>query len=199
MSVKPPGNGEECGSAPPVGSSRELMDLLRNLLWLWVIIVTIFAWIVISLIFVFINKCISRAGKHRSTQNLTAKSNQDPERSVDPLTPSLPPRTQFLTAGARSYESLAEDERHDCSDYEEYVPDDAQDLQVLQDPQDLQVLRDYEQDKQSDYVMVEDEDEPLPLHPRCQDADPEEEEEEDYDDIGGEDEHKGDEDYDDVG
>ncbi|XP_056295054.1 uncharacterized protein LOC130209432 isoform X2 [Pseudoliparis swirei] len=228
------------------------MDLLRNLLWLWVIIVTIFAWIVISLIFVFINKCISRAGKHRSTQNLTAKSNQDPERSVDPLTPSLPPRTQFLTAGktrctqrlpqggrrscscsasvnlsgspqtdvvelmngrddkrclntravvsgARSYESLAEDERHDCSDYEEYVPDDAQDLQVLQDPQDLQVLRDYEQDKQSDYVMVEDEDEPLPLHPRCQDADPEEEEEEDYDDIGGEDEHKGDEDYDDVG
>ncbi|XP_056295057.1 uncharacterized protein LOC130209432 isoform X5 [Pseudoliparis swirei] len=74
MSVKPPGNGEECGSAPPVGSSRELMDLLRNLLWLWVIIVTIFAWIVISLIFVFINKCISRAGKHRSTQNLTANS-----------------------------------------------------------------------------------------------------------------------------
>lgn len=49
--------------APPVGSSRELMDLLRNLLWLWVIIVTIFAWIVISLIFVFINKCISRAGR----------------------------------------------------------------------------------------------------------------------------------------
>ncbi|XP_034406497.1 uncharacterized protein LOC117742935 isoform X1 [Cyclopterus lumpus] len=192
----------------PLFTKRAPMDLLRNFLWLWVIIVTIFAWIVISLIFIFINKCISRAGKHRITQfprtssDFTAKSNPYQERTFEAETPPLPPRHQFLTAEAQSYENLAEeyvqnfsdykqsipnyvqdvpdyeqsipDYVQDVPDYEQSIPDYVQDVPDYEQsiPDYVQDVPDYEQDKQSDYVMVEDEDEPLPLPPRYQDADP---------------------------
>ncbi|KAL7389559.1 hypothetical protein ABVT39_006239 [Epinephelus coioides] len=120
------------------------MDLLHTYKWLWVIIAIIFASGVISLIFIFINKCISRQGKHRITQlhrssNLTVMSNNYQERTLKDFTPALPPRTQFLTE-AQSYENLAED-------YEECTPEYEQDKGDCE-----QSTPDYEQDK-GDYVQ----------------------------------------------
>ncbi|XP_035864781.1 uncharacterized protein LOC116056118 isoform X3 [Sander lucioperca] len=179
------------------------MDYLRKYLWLWVIIAVIFACGMISIIFIIINKCISRQGKHRISQlqrrssDFTVESNKYQERSFKIDTPPLPPRTQFLTAEAQSYENLAEvpecqnmpDYEQDKHDYEQAMPDYEQ------------AMPDYEQAiaDQSDYVKVEDEDEEVILPPPYKDPDPAEDNTstEDYDDIVGED--QGEEDYDDVG
>ncbi|XP_034406498.1 uncharacterized protein LOC117742935 isoform X2 [Cyclopterus lumpus] len=179
----------------PLFTKRAPMDLLRNFLWLWVIIVTIFAWIVISLIFIFINKCISRA-EAQSYENLAEEYVQN----FSDYKQSIPNYVQDVP----DYEQSIPDYVQDVPDYEQSIPDYVQDVPDYEQsiPDYVQDVPDYEQDKQSDYVMVEDEDEPLPLPPRYQDADPVADnsfEEEDYDDIGGEDENEGDEDYDDVG
>ncbi|XP_034746600.1 chromosomal replication initiator protein DnaA-like isoform X1 [Etheostoma cragini] len=132
------------------------MDYLRKYLWLWVIIAVIFACGIISIIFFFINKCISRRGKHRISQlqrrspDFTVESNKYQETGLKINTPPLPPRTQFLTAESQSYENLAEvpecqnipDYEEDNHDYEEAVPDYEQDKHDYE-----QAMPDYEQDK----------------------------------------------------
>ncbi|XP_031164112.1 uncharacterized protein LOC116056118 isoform X2 [Sander lucioperca] len=193
------------------------MDYLRKYLWLWVIIAVIFACGMISIIFIIINKCISRQGKHRISQlqrrssDFTVESNKYQERSFKIDTPPLPPRTQFLTAEAQSYENLAEvpecqnmpDYEQDKHDYEQAMPDYEQDKHDYEQamPDYEQAMPDYEQAiaDQSDYVKVEDEDEEVILPPPYKDPDPAEDNTstEDYDDIVGED--QGEEDYDDVG
>ncbi|TDH05170.1 hypothetical protein EPR50_G00140670 [Perca flavescens] len=197
------------------------MDYLHKYRWLWIIIGVIFASGMVIIIFIFINKCISRRGKHRISQlqrrssDFTVESNKYQERSLQINTPPLPPRTQFLTAEAQSYENLAEvpecqnmpDSDQDSHDYEEAVPDYEQDKHDYeqdkhdyeQDKHDYeQAMPDYEQDmaEHSDYVKVEDEE--LILPPPYKDPDPAEDNTstEDYDDIVGED--QGEEDYDDV-
>ncbi|XP_031164110.1 uncharacterized protein LOC116056118 isoform X1 [Sander lucioperca] len=139
------------------------MDYLRKYLWLWVIIAVIFACGMISIIFIIINKCISRQGKHRISQlqrrssDFTVESNKYQERSFKIDTPPLPPRTQFLTAEAQSYENLAEvpecqnmpDYEQDKHDYEQAMPDYVQATpDYEQDKHDYeQAMPDYEQDK----------------------------------------------------
>ncbi|XP_042355693.1 uncharacterized protein LOC121952892 [Plectropomus leopardus] len=125
---------------------RVPMDLLRTYRWLWVIIAIIFICGIISLIFIFINKCISRQGKHRISQLhgrssiLTVKSNNYQETSFRAVTPPLPPRTQFLTAAAQSYENLAEDYQQCTPDYEQDKGDYVQGV-----PDYEQSTHDYEQ------------------------------------------------------
>ncbi|AWO99700.1 putative bifunctional lysine-specific demethylase and histidyl-hydroxylase NO66-like [Scophthalmus maximus] len=41
------------------------MELLRKYMWLWVICGILFVSLAISFIFLLINKCLSRGGKHR--------------------------------------------------------------------------------------------------------------------------------------
>ncbi|XP_078122727.1 uncharacterized protein scimp [Sander vitreus] len=138
------------------------MDYLRKYLWLWMIIAVIFACGMISIIFIIINKCISRQGKHRISQlqrrssDFTVESNKYQERSFKIDTPPLPPRTQFLTAEAQSYENLAEvPECQNMSDYEQDKHDYEQAM-----PDYVQATPDYEQDKHDyeqampDYVQA---------------------------------------------
>ncbi|XP_076607270.1 uncharacterized protein scimp [Chaetodon auriga] len=176
------------------------MDLLRKYMWLWVIAGMLFVCLVISLIFLLINMCISRGGKSRISQlhrgsNSSAKSNNYQERTFKAITPPLPPRTQFLTAEAQSYENLAGETNYVQSTpvYEQSTPDYEQST-----PDYEQSTNDYEQSI-PDYVKVEEE-KILPPPPPYQDPDPADNiSTEDYDDIGGEDEAQGEEDYDDVG
>ncbi|XP_043996868.1 uncharacterized protein LOC122845003 [Gambusia affinis] len=104
------------------------MALLRKYIWVLVILGMVFVSVVISLIFILINKCISRkAGKHRILQlqerpEVKIESNKYQLTQSGNNTPPLPPRTQFLTAVAQSYENLAEEGEHDDQsdhDYEE--------------------------------------------------------------------------------
>ncbi|XP_034746601.1 uncharacterized protein LOC117955920 isoform X2 [Etheostoma cragini] len=184
------------------------MDYLRKYLWLWVIIAVIFACGIISIIFFFINKCISRRGKHRISQlqrrspDFTVESNKYQETGLKINTPPLPPRTQFLTAESQSYENLAEvpecqnipDYEEDNHDYEEAVPDYEQDKHDYE-----QAMPNYEQAmaEQSDYVKVEDEEVILPPPYMDQDQAEDNTSTEDYDDIA--DANHSEEDYDDVG
>ncbi|XP_026225670.1 uncharacterized protein LOC113168848 isoform X2 [Anabas testudineus] len=141
------------------------MDILRKYLWLWVILGMIFVSVVICVIFLLINKCISRKGKHRISQLekrsvFPTESNKYQETNLvnhQPLsTPPLPPRTQFLTAEAQSYENLAEapeyeqdlpDNEQDSHDYEEAVPSDEQNTNDYEQalPEHEQNTNDYEQ------------------------------------------------------
>ncbi|KAK5887306.1 hypothetical protein CesoFtcFv8_015917 [Champsocephalus esox] len=94
------------------------MELLRKYLWLWAILGSISVSLVIAIVFVCINRWLSRQDRHRITQlhsnksDLTIKSNK-----YQVETPPLPSRAQFLTAAAQSYENLA-----DQHDYEEAKP-----------------------------------------------------------------------------
>nr|XP_029135760.1 uncharacterized protein LOC109993941 [Labrus bergylta] len=65
----------------------------------------------------------------------TNSSNKYQERNFKAITPPLPPRTQFNTAEAQSYENLAE-----VPDYVQTVPDYEQDK-----PDYVQAVSDYEQ------------------------------------------------------
>ncbi|XP_030292988.1 glutamic acid-rich protein isoform X4 [Sparus aurata] len=208
-----------------------MMMMKGNLLWL--IAGIIFVSVVIVLIFLLINRCLFRAGKHRISQlhrrsDFRATNNQYQERKLADDTPPLPPRTQFLTAEAQSYENLAEvpdseestpdyeqvkdDFRQDVGDYEQATPDyeqatpdyeqDVGDYEQAT-PDYEQATPDYEQDV-ADYVKVEEEEKIVPPPPLYQDPDPAADNtSEDYDDIdelGDEDEGQDeDEDYDDVG
>ncbi|XP_070839499.1 uncharacterized protein [Chaetodon trifascialis] len=200
------------------------MDLLRKYMWLWVIAGMLFVCLVISLIFLLINKCISRGGENFSLIVSLFRSNNYQERAFKAVTPPLPPRTQFLTAEAQSYENLAEEPSYEqCTpEYEQSIPDYVQGIPDYEQstpdyeqstPDYVQGIPDYEQStpdyeqstpdyEQStpDYVKV-DEENILPPPPPYQDPDPAADNisTEDYDDIGGEDEAQGDEDYDDVG
>lgn len=51
----------------------DIMELLREYLWLWVIIGMIFVTVVISIIFFLINKCLSKRGKlnHQHTVSVS--------------------------------------------------------------------------------------------------------------------------------
>ncbi|KAM7373982.1 hypothetical protein PAMP_006662 [Pampus punctatissimus] len=179
------------------------MEFLYKYMWLWVIIGMVFVSVVTCLIFMLINKCISASGNHRILQihrshNFSRQENKYQETKIPPL----PPRTQFLTAEAQSYENLAEvpnceQDMDDVHDYEENI-DDGHDYEENIDDvhdyeQNIDDVHDYEQnvDNQSDYVKVEDEELMLPPPP---DPAADNASTEDYDDIGGEDE----EDYDDV-
>uniref|UniRef100_A0A1A8ES57 Uncharacterized protein n=2 Tax=Nothobranchius korthausae TaxID=1143690 RepID=A0A1A8ES57_9TELE len=115
------------------------MSLSRKYIWMIVILGMVASSMVIVFIFLLINKCVFRTGKH-NIQQLQRKADSEPqsnkyqERNVDCRnpTPPLPSPTQFFTAEAQSYENLAEE-----PDYEQ-IPE-------------------YEQitDHQLDYVKVE--------------------------------------------
>ncbi|XP_069001994.1 uncharacterized protein [Embiotoca jacksoni] len=167
------------------------MSLLRKYIWLWVIVGMIFVSGIISLIFILINKCISRRGNLRLLQlqrsDIKTESNKYQQTSCE--TPPLPPRTQFITSAAQSYENLAED--HDYEEttdqqsnhvkeenkteilrplppYDDPDPDMKLGVSVGQSYENLAEDHDYEQstDEQPDYVKVDDETEILrPLPP----------------------------------
>lgn len=171
----------------------------------------VFVTMVISLIFILINKCIFKDGKRRILQfqkslDFKAEGNKYQERNFEADIPPLPPRTQFLTAEAQSYENLAEvpdyeeatDNVHDYEQNVDDVHDYEESMDVVHDyEQNMDDVHDYEQslDGQSDYVKVEDEGVILPPPPyKNPDPATDNDSGEDYDDIGNEDE----EDYDDV-
>ncbi|XP_020564817.1 protein bfr2 [Oryzias latipes] len=167
------------------------MKTLRQNIWLLVVVGMIFVSVVISLIFIIINICISRRGKQtfvplqrRSDSKL--KSNKYQEINVFQGTPPLPPRTQFLLAEAQSYENLAKgtEDEESLGNYEESVdppPDfgnrnDGTELYCEPDPktesgpaadqsyENLSEEHDYEESTdQFDYVKVDDEPETSPL------------------------------------
>ncbi|KAK5858248.1 hypothetical protein PBY51_002401 [Eleginops maclovinus] len=91
------------------------MELLRRYLWVWVILGSLSASAAISIIFICINRWLSRQGRHiiqqlhRNNSDFPIKSNKYPVE-----TPPLPPRTQFLREAAQSHENLADEH-----DYEE--------------------------------------------------------------------------------
>ncbi|XP_008426759.1 uncharacterized protein scimp [Poecilia reticulata] len=166
------------------------MALLRKYIWVLVILGMVFVSLVISLIFILINKCISRkGGKHRILQhqekpNVKIESNKYQLTQPVTDTPPLPPRTQFLTAEAQSYENLAEECEHDDQsdhDYEEALdqkldcvkvqenllcnhPNTNSGVSDAQSYENLAEENDYEEsvDPLPDYVKVEDETEILP-------------------------------------
>ncbi|KAF3705818.1 hypothetical protein EXN66_Car021509 [Channa argus] len=138
------------------------MGYLRKFLWLWVILGMIFVTVVISLVFFFINLCISRRGKHRILQlqkpsSFNVESNKYQER--EPSIPPLPPRTQFLTAEAQSYENLAE-----VPDYEEALPEDEENVNEYEEalPEDEENVNDYEEALPEDDENVNDYEQALP-------------------------------------
>ncbi|XP_030292987.1 chromosomal replication initiator protein DnaA isoform X3 [Sparus aurata] len=129
-----------------------MMMMKGNLLWL--IAGIIFVSVVIVLIFLLINRCLFRAGKHRISQlhrrsDFRATNNQYQERKLADDTPPLPPRTQFLTAEAQSYENLAEvpDSEESTPDYEQVKDDFRQDVGDYEQatPDYEQATPDYEQ------------------------------------------------------
>ncbi|XP_035800742.2 uncharacterized protein LOC118469793 [Amphiprion ocellaris] len=172
------------------------MDFFRQYVLL-LLIGMILISLVIIFIFFLINKCISRRGKHKIPHLergalFKADSNKYQERNPDAVNPPLPPRTQFLTAEAQSYENLVE-----VSDYEECTADYEQSTdqqpdyvkveeEILPPPppyehqgpgmtagvagqsyENLAEEHDYEQstDQQPDYVQVQEEEEILPPPP----------------------------------
>ncbi|KAK2828405.1 hypothetical protein Q5P01_019439 [Channa striata] len=204
------------------------MDILRKFIWLWVIIGMIFVSVMIGLIFILINKCISRRGKHRLSQiqkpsSFSVESNKYQERESS--IPPLPPRTQFLTAEAQSYENLAEipDYEQALPEYEENVNDYEQALPEYEEnvndyeqalPEYEENVNDYEQALPEYEGNVNDYEEALPEYEPNMNEQPDyvkidDEKEifpdppgdntstEDYDDIGDEAENH-EEDYDDV-
>ncbi|XP_045896445.1 zinc finger protein 768-like [Micropterus dolomieu] len=137
------------------------MALLRKYIWLLVILGMIFVSVVISLIFFLINKCISRQGKHRISNlhkrsYFNINSNKYQETTLKADVPPLPPRTQFLTAEAQSYENLAEAPEYEQStaDYEQSTPDYVQSMPDYEQstPDYVQSMPDYEQST-PDYVQ----------------------------------------------
>ncbi|XP_054902785.1 uncharacterized protein LOC129370674 isoform X2 [Poeciliopsis prolifica] len=174
------------------------MAILRKYIWVLVLLGMFFVSLVISLIFILVNKCIiSRKGKHRILQlqdrpDVKIESNKYQLTKSGLATPPLPPRTQFLTAEAQSYENLAEECEHDDQsdhDYEEALdqnldcvkvqenllcnhPNTNSGVSVAQSYENLAEENDYEEsvDPLPDYIKVEDETEFLPP-PLC-DLDP---------------------------
>ncbi|CAB1352423.1 unnamed protein product, partial [Coregonus sp. 'balchen'] len=94
------------------------MEPLREHFWLWVILGMIFVSLVISLIFILINKCISKKAAEQYNTNTSshttpefyAQSSKYHPKDLEDDLPPLPPRTQFLTSCPKteSYENLAE-------------------------------------------------------------------------------------------
>eukprot|EP00063_Salmo_salar_P077800 XP_014052635.1 PREDICTED: uncharacterized protein LOC106603452 [Salmo salar] len=101
----------------PCKWTRSPMALLREFL-LWVVLGMIFVSLVIGLIFVFINKCISKKAAEQYNRNTPshtipesyAQSSKYHPKDLEDDLPPLPPRTQFLTSypEIESYENLAE-------------------------------------------------------------------------------------------
>ncbi|KAM9728559.1 uncharacterized protein scimp isoform 1-T2 [Menidia menidia] len=116
------------------------MVLLRQYLWALVILGMIFVSVVISLIFLLVNKCISRKEKKRvfhlqGRSDIKVESNKYHERNLDSEVPPLPPRTQFLTEGAQSYENLSDE--HDYEECADQKPDSVKleaETQILRPP-----------------------------------------------------------------
>ncbi|XP_008280684.1 uncharacterized protein scimp [Stegastes partitus] len=133
--------------------------------------------LVICFIFFLINKCISKRGEHQFLQRMKTsafkvESNKYQERDPEAIIPPLPPRTQFLTAEAQSYENLAEvPDYEQCADDYEQCADDYE--QCTADYE--QSTADYEQstDQQPEYVKVEEEEEILPPPTPYNQPDPE--------------------------
>ncbi|XP_005458314.1 uncharacterized protein LOC102083076 isoform X1 [Oreochromis niloticus] len=150
-----------------------IMPFIRKYLWLWVVVGMVFVSVVISIIFLFICKCVSRKGKHKINHlkkefNFKTESNKYQERSIETGTPPLPPRTQFLMAEAQSYENLAEESQsihdyedgnceQDLSNHEESIHDyeDGNCEQDLTNHEES--IHDYEEstELQADYIKME--------------------------------------------
>nr|XP_057942586.1 uncharacterized protein LOC131138046 isoform X1 [Doryrhamphus excisus] len=202
------------------------MDIVREYFWLWLLLAIIFVCVVMGLIFICINLCISKAGKHRLAPDhkSTAMGKKYQERNQT-MTPPLPPRTQFLLAEAQSYENISE--RPSCgqkigshfqqitTDFHDHEPNmvvPCEPKQILDLQPNYKTFHDFEHnlspipkyeeitDEQANYVKVDDEDEPFPPAPPNQEVvNPVEDTMEDYDDVAGEDENQDEKDYDDVG
>nr|XP_046161677.1 uncharacterized protein LOC123999712 isoform X3 [Oncorhynchus gorbuscha] len=82
------------------------MEPLRDLFWLWVVLGMIFVSMVIGLIFILINQCISKKAAEqyntntpsRTTPQYYAQSSKYHLKDLEDDLPPLPPRTQFLTS-----------------------------------------------------------------------------------------------------
>ncbi|XP_071362030.1 uncharacterized protein [Trachinotus anak] len=188
------------------------MSLLRKYIWFWVIFGMVIVSLVITLIFILINKCLFKKGKHRLSQlqrgaAFNIESNKYQERNIDTVIPPLPPRTQFLTAEAQSYENLAEapDHVHSIHGHDQFTDNREHNIDDYEEalPEYEEALPEYEEalDQQPDYVKVEDEEKTFLSLPPYKIPAPVEDNTstEDYDDIGDEAENQGEEDYDDVG
>ncbi|XP_015243380.1 PREDICTED: uncharacterized protein LOC107093074 isoform X2 [Cyprinodon variegatus] len=185
-------------------TNRDPMAFLRKYIWVVLILVMIFVSLVIGIIFVFINKCISKKGRHRILQlqgrsDGRVESNKYLLNHPDTGTPPLPPRTQFLTAEAQSYENLAEGQEGDDQsdhDYEEALdqkldtvkvqdntgtfrppptcnlPNSNSNISAGQSYENLAEENDYEEstDQQPDYVKVEDETQSFAPPTLCEDS-----------------------------
>ncbi|XP_068187577.1 uncharacterized protein [Antennarius striatus] len=176
------------------------MDPWREHFWLWVTVGMVVVSLLIGLVFIFINKCISRAGKHRisslrSRSDFNTESNKYQQRVDDPPFVRTP-----VVSGAESHENMEES----THDYEKVVPDYQQDVPDYQ-----QDVPDYEQDEPDYEQDVPDYEQDVPDYE--QDV-PDYEQEmfdyvkvvddtstEDYDDIGDDKDLHDDEDYDDLG
>ncbi|CAL8364584.1 unnamed protein product [Lota lota] len=88
------------------------MDVWREYMWIWMLIGTLLASLVIVLIFILINNCILVKDQSKgcfepchppelNVQNFVYKS-----KDLEEEKPPLPPRTQFMTSN--SYESIPE-------------------------------------------------------------------------------------------
>ncbi|KAI4787134.1 hypothetical protein KUCAC02_036665 [Chaenocephalus aceratus] len=90
------------------------MELLRKYLWLWAILGSISVSLVIAIVFVCINRWLSRQGKHRITQLHRNKS----DLTIKSTNTRLRRRLTFSgTVSHSSYENLADEH-----DYEEAKP-----------------------------------------------------------------------------
>ncbi|XP_077360985.1 uncharacterized protein LOC144006154 [Festucalex cinctus] len=115
------------------------MGLLREYIWLWLVLGIIFACLLIATIFAFINRCISRNEKHRFLQHRNdSKDKESKYQQRNQITPPLPPRIQFLLAEAQSYENIADvpNQRqntmsHDLHDHEHNMEDLPKHMQIL--------------------------------------------------------------------
>ncbi|XP_069574916.1 uncharacterized protein [Brachyistius frenatus] len=159
------------------------MSLLRKYIWLWVIVGMIFVSGIISLIFILINKCLSRRGKLRLLQlqrsDIKTESNKYQQTSCE--TPPLPPRTQFITAGKapslllKIPRSLRSNRKtlwyswsSSLSTVEQFVISAAQSYENLAEDHDYEETT----DQQSNYVKEENKTEILRPLPPYDDPDP---------------------------
>ncbi|KAA8586591.1 hypothetical protein FQN60_000427, partial [Etheostoma spectabile] len=121
---------------------RVPMDYLRKYLWLWVIIVVIFACGMISIIFIFINRCISRRGINTGDiigDSCLHKENTESHSFKEDLLTLLTKQKAWSLAEVPECRTCLTTKRH--HDYEEAVPVTSRQARLQQ------AMPDYEQDK----------------------------------------------------
>nr|XP_057942587.1 uncharacterized protein LOC131138046 isoform X2 [Doryrhamphus excisus] len=164
------------------------MDIVREYFWLWLLLAIIFVCVVMGLIFICINLCISKA-EAQSYENISERPSCGQK---------IGSHFQQITT--------------DFHDHEPNMVVPCEPKQILDLQPNYKTFHDFEHnlspipkyeeitDEQANYVKVDDEDEPFPPAPPNQEVvNPVEDTMEDYDDVAGEDENQDEKDYDDVG